>query len=411
MRILFTAPNLPYPATSGGAQRTARLLESLQRFADVDCFFIPAKAPSPSEFLELEAHASILGTDATDRIRREHSSSIISKLGKSIQTYWQGERHRWVPCRSAIAKLPPLGDYDLVVSRYLAPACMLDLFRHPRLLIDVDDYDPDRLEMRIRSAAWLKNLTLKRCLRHSVQAHSNLIPKVQHAWISNENDRQYAGLSRATLLPNLPYFDGGLLPKVSAPNLKSQKFIMVGTFDYSANVLGADLFIRDAWPQIIQKFPAAELILIGRNMSKQQKLRWGQNKGVQALGFVKDLSEHYASCIASISPIITGAGTNIKVLESAAYGRVPILTKTAHRGFENHFINKHSSLIADDISGMADPCIEVLSAKEEAINLGSQARKVIEANYTIDNFHAIVRKDCTQAHQNKDFILKYSAAL
>lgn len=400
MRILYTAPNLPYPTTSGGAQRTARLLESLRLLAEVDCVFLPAVMPATKELIKLKDQANVVAMDSTDRIRMEHSGPIISKLGKSIQTFWQGECHRWLPSYSCRALLPPLENYDLIVSRYLAPACILNLFEHPRLLIDVDDYDPDRLKMRINSASFLKNLTLKRCLQQSMRAHQKLLPQAQHIWVSNENDRQHIGLNHATLLPNLPYFRDKSLPVTAPQRLQSQQFLMVGTFDYSANATGADLFIREAWPRIIKHFPNAELILIGRGMSKKQQQRWRRNRGVHPLGFVKDLAGHYATAIATISPILAGGGTNIKVLESAAYARAPIITKIAHRGFEKDFIHNKSCLITANIEQMAAACINMLRTPETAFAMGLQARRVIEVNYTVPQFENSVHAACLSVLQS-----------
>jgi hypothetical protein len=45
-RILYASPNLPYPATSGGAQRSALFFEALDQLGDVDCIFMPAEPPA-----------------------------------------------------------------------------------------------------------------------------------------------------------------------------------------------------------------------------------------------------------------------------------------------------------------------------------------------------------------------------
>ena len=46
-------------------------------------------------------------------------------------------------------ELSDLRNYDFIVARYLTTAAQLDLFRHPRLLIDVDDFDLESSEYRV----------------------------------------------------------------------------------------------------------------------------------------------------------------------------------------------------------------------------------------------------------------------
>ena len=389
MQILFAAPNLPYPATSGGAQRTAALLEALTTMGDVDYCFLPASLKDRRDYT-IE-NATVKAITATDEIRNAWAGRLGAYLPKPLQACLFAEQHRWQPYKPLIDTLGDLSRYDLIVARYLSAACMLDLFRHPRLLIDVDDYDPDRLKLRIASSGVVKNLTLRRAHKHSLLAHESKLPHAAHCWVSNPQDKKHTGLKNATLLPNIPYFENNQLPGIGPPAPDSSTLLMVGTFSYSANIAGAERFLREAWPIIKQTAPNAKIQLVGKGLNKRTVQRWSGIPGVSVRGFVKDLAPLYQNCEMTISPIMSGAGTNIKVLESAAYGRTPVISKVAQRGLETHFIHRKSCLAADTIAQMAASCIELLGNHKLNHRIASKAYQEIQNHYTRKQFNIAVR--------------------
>jgi glycosyltransferase involved in cell wall biosynthesis len=166
---------------------------------------------------------------------------------------------------------------------------------------------------------------------------------------------------------------------------------MVGTFSYSANIAGAEGFLREAWPIIKQTAPNAKIQLVGKGLNKRTTQRWSGIPGVSVRGFVKDLTPLYQNCAMTISPILSGAGTNIKVLESAAYGRTPVISKVAQRGLETHFIHRNSCLVADTIAQMAAGCIELLANHELNHRIASKAYQEIQDHYTRKQFNIAVQ--------------------
>ena len=233
MRILFASTQMITPPTTGGVQRTALLLAALQQIGEVDVVFLPAR---DSLLSVIDAPQAVNGrrwVEPTDRIAsvwlQRSPLGRLLKLHGSLGAFLGAGRHRWEPYPSLVAEVGDIGRYDLVVARYLSAACVMDLFRHPRLVIDVDDYDPDRLRQRLANASWFKRLTLKRCLKYSEEAHYKLLSRAGHCWVSNPADRLHAGLANATLLPNIPY----ALP--GKAELKSESFELRARLHLTAN--------------------------------------------------------------------------------------------------------------------------------------------------------------------------------
>ena len=85
MRILYIAPNLPYPAISGGTQRTAALLEALVALGDVDCCFLPDSLRDSNNYAV--ENASIKAITSTNKIRDSWVGKLGAKLPKTLQTF------------------------------------------------------------------------------------------------------------------------------------------------------------------------------------------------------------------------------------------------------------------------------------------------------------------------------------
>ena len=403
MRIFYVSPNLPSAPTSGGAQRTRLLLHALRALGQVDTIFLPARLPLRGTSAQLaEDHPPPLATESTDAIQQQTAGHHPFRfLGRDLLTFHQAGRHRWQPFPPLVSKIGDLSPYDFVVSRYLSSACILDLFRHPRVLIDVDDYDPDRLRQRLNHASWLKRLTLRRCLSFSEVAHHTYLPKAAHCWISSPADRSHHGLSNATLLPNIPYFPAGLpSPIPPASSILPPAFLIVGTLSYSANSDGIDAFLHEAWPTLRHQAPTAELHIVGQGLSPAQRARWSRFPGVTPIGFVESLEASYARCTATIAPILAGGGTNIKILESAAYGRPCVVSRIAHRGFEQTLPDGQACLRVEDLRDMSAACLRLIREPRLAAQIGLTARQSIETHYTPEIFAAAVREGCARVMQS-----------
>lgn len=400
MKILFASTNLPTPPHSGGAQRTELLYRSLSELGSVECVFLLPKLPSPREQADLQSKYNVkyilTAPEITDRVKFKLLHSVLPpSMSSDIQSFFQAGRYRWRAYEPVTRLFRNLGQYDLIVARYLQVAATFDLFRSDRLIIDLDDYDPDRLELRLDRSSLYKRLTLKRSMHFSHQAHKKLLEKVRYSWVSNPHDRKHPGLERARTLPNIPFPDFlAARSSTSTPSKKKPYFLMVGSMNYSANVDAVDQFITNCWSKLIQSFPHAEFRIVGSNMDEKQVCRWGAHKGISPMGFVQDLVSLYANALAVVAPIQFGAGTNIKVLEAAAFGCATVLTPVARRGFERHLVHRESCLVANSDAEITKCCSELLVEPELAARLGNNARSEILRYFNYETFCASVHALC-----------------
>lgn len=110
--------------------------------------------------------------------------------------------------------------------------------------------------------------------------------------------------------------------------IKKYDLLFVGSLDWDPNVEAIKWFISEVFPLLPSDTTMA---IVGRNPSKNiYKL---VNDKISIYANVLSVENFYLNSKIFISPILTGAGINIKIFEALSYG-IPIVgTKHSFRGF------------------------------------------------------------------------------
>jgi glycosyltransferase involved in cell wall biosynthesis len=182
----------------------------------------------------------------------------------------------------------------------------------------------------------------------------------------------------------------------------------VGALYYLPNREGVDRFIREGWPKVRAACPTAEYWLAGRNDPALAK-RWQAVPGVKVLGFVDDLAAAYHASWFTLCPLWTGAGTNIKVLESLAFGRTCAATVIGHRGFEDSLASGDSLLVAANPEDLAENCIRLINDHALRLALAKRGREVIQREFSYEKFASVVHREVERALGEK-ISLRYLAS-
>ena len=221
---------------------------------------------------------------------------------------------------------------DVAVCRYIYIFYYFHLWKVLPTIVDIDD-SPKQL------FGTVTQYTLPRLLR-PIGRWLNLLQtryvlrNVNGGWISNP-DQLGKFAEKIKLLPNIP-----IKPSVDYnPSSQRDNYLFtIGAMGYPPNYMGVDKFLKDVWPSFHKEYPQIRYIIGGKNAPKEMADRWNATDGVSYVGFVDDLEELYAKCIAAVVPIYVGVGTCIKTMEAMAYSRVCLTTPFGARG-----------LLSDDI--------------------------------------------------------------
>ena len=120
------------------------------------------------------------------------------------------------------------------------------------------------------------------------------------------------------------------------------------------------------------------------------RARWEGAPGVSAPGFVDDLAAAYRHAALTISPIWFGGGSNIKILESMAYGRAVVTTGFSYEAIRDVFDADHDLSVAHTDAQFADRVLELLNDPAEAARRADRASRLVRARFTRTRFREIV---------------------
>jgi len=400
-RILLVSPFLPFPPESGAKQRTYFLWKALSEIAPVDVVLctdpykpngIPSTMPASMNFL---GRFPWWPTGHSLRCLFENSAlglTVDRLLHVTIPKDWDYE----VDCRVNRNLFSVLGrnQYSLAVGRYLKPIVKTGIVGRMPCLLDIDDIDFDILAQQAQDATrprWRRFLNST----HSSQvkeAFQKWLPKFNGLWVTKASDTQYPVTRSAAILPNIPFNFPTLAPQSNSLRSANPVVLTVGVLTYLPNRNGIDRFIREGWPRVRAACPTAEYWLAGKN-DPEAAARWQAVPGVKVLGFVDNLDALYNASWLTLCPLWTGAGTNIKVLESLAFERTCVVTAVAHRGFEDRLQSGDSLLVAADAQSLAENCINLIQDHERRLALAKRGREVIEREFSYEKFASVVHRE------------------
>lgn len=394
-RFLLLSPVLPYPPDSGAAQRTFLLFKALQAIGHVD-FLLVGDYQVPQHLTRaLRADFNYLG-----HVQRQYGRMApqewgigVPRIDQPLQRLvysalgWRYTFFRNASMRTAVAERLASGHYDAVVTRYLTTAYQAGVIGHPALYVDLDDLES---EVWANRAAAEKRRLLPRLYRHIASSYRKkereLVARCAGVWVTKTKDLQALGHRAVRMLPNIPFAS---YPDGVAPLTPATRPIVLGVavYDWLPNREGFDWFVREVWPQVRRAVPDAELHLVGKLSDETLKRQWSQTPGVRCLGRVDDLRAVYQSALVTVAPLFGGGGTNIKVIESLAYGRCCVVTPSAAKGFEN----MDGLYVAGDANAFSHRCQELLGNIEATGRDGVSAARQANQRCSFKSFSQAVR--------------------
>lgn len=273
----------------------------------------------------------------------------VRKLGFGANLFRGLTKVGQLPCKSAEDARKTVGfegvHFDAVVVRYVNLAAEFCAWKIAPCYIDIDDVpiqafqlDKHRLPRGFRGLA---TLTVRMWQRY-------VLSRCRGVWVVKDEDRRFVprGVRRG-ILRNVAQG-----PKTWSPFAKREKLLMsVGLMGYGPNVDGVAWFVREVWSKFHRQHPDWRYAIAGRGTPEWLVRECERIGGVDVLGFVDDLDALYAKSTAVVAPILSGAGSCVKVAESALHGRKTFVTACAARG-----------LSADEVTGMG---LEVFSSGDD----------------------------------------------
>jgi len=323
-KVVIIAPYVPYPARHGGAIRSRVLLDALRQDHTVH---LAAAMATPQDRANAEALTAATGVVVHPLPAHvTPKSSALRKLRLWLGGGSELVGRRWqVAAREEMRRIlaqvgPDLVVVDSTFALPVAPAGFQVLYLHN---LEYSMYA--RREDAPRSLT--DRITRRMEARGLRAVEQQAIEGAPMTVTVSEHDRDLAvGLvptARVEVVPNS--VDLGALPRLPAANPEAPpRLLFVGSLDYPPNLEAVTELAERHLPALRTAFPGLTVRLVGKDPAGVGQ-RFASVPGVEVVGPVDDVVEHYRDTHAVYLPIRSGGGTRIKILEAWALG-VPVLS-------------------------------------------------------------------------------------
>ena len=142
------------------------------------------------------------------------------------------------------------------------------------------------------------------------------------------------------------------------------------------NVDGLEWLIADVWPSVVQSIPSARLVVAG---SVCQAIRT-QRRDIRLVGRVDSLTELYREAAVIVSPLRSGSGLKVKLVEALANGKALVGTSVTFQGVEH--LAGSAAICADDAQSFSEAVIACLRDEKRRLHLGRVALEVAKREFS-----------------------------
>lgn len=390
MKILFVS--LGYKIFEGldcgASNRSTMFVEALSKVASVDVISF-CDEPVKSNI----DNCKVIGCYKHHRVSESIDNwfKIVDYLNTFIRplspyTYFKRDKEIEHIVDDAIRK----GSYDYVACRYINHAIASGLHKYSdRLIIDVDDNPVSACLSNISTSRhrWGILKLMKYLRAYSVGYMSkHFLSKVYKSYYSNINEPP---CKNSTFLPNITTIDKEI-PDISEST--PYHVLFVGWLDFLPNKIGIQYFVNNVFPIVKNALPKVVLRIAGKTGDANLLEALNSIEGVEALGFVDDISEEYSNCRVVIIPVYQGSGTSVKFVEAAAMNRPIVSTPEGRRGYESVFSKDVHYMEASDENDFASKIITLLQSVEKSVNMARASYAIGKQFFSKDSFCDIIKE-------------------
>ncbi|HMB69732.1 MAG TPA: glycosyltransferase family 4 protein [bacterium] len=387
MKILATAPFLPWPPIDGGRIVAYHHVRGLAgRGLDVTMIYAARRAEDTGNAAHLEPFGTVRVVPARARSAVGAAAAALAR-GGSLRV----ERHRVPGLQEAVVATleeESGAPFDVVLldsmfTAYLVPAvraaaprARIVLFEH-----NVESQVFRRLVTTTRSPGWRllsawETPRVEAAERRAAEAVDRVLT------LSREDADTLRALAPAA---NVSVLGPGVATSAGeaiAPPPEPRRALFLGSYHWPPNRDAVRWLLREIWPRVRRRLPDARLVLAGNDPSGEMRALADPAAGVEARGFVEDVAATTREAAVCLAPLRFGGGIRLKVLEALANERPVVGTTPGLEGLELT-PGEHVTL-ADDAEGLAGAMAELLQDPERAARQARAGRAHVEETCSWD---------------------------
>jgi sugar transferase (PEP-CTERM/EpsH1 system associated) len=275
-------------------------------------------------------------------------------------------------------------EYDLIFCVHIRMTKYLRKITNIPKVIDFIDATSINYQEAQKNSAGLWRFIYPVENKRTLSYELKMLKEFDKVFITSPFDKQYLVDNSQNVIDNLIIIPNGVKEELLTRknNFKEEKWIVfLGKMNYSPNVDAVIYFANEIFPLIIKNRNDVRFIIVGSNPTKEI-LKLGRRKNIKVTGFVEDPYEYLEKAKIVVAPLRFGAGTQYKILEAMALGKVVVTTSKGARGIsgedDKHFIT------VDNEKEMAKKILDLIDDKLKRDRIGNNAKKLINSKYRWD---------------------------
>ncbi len=394
MKLLYVSEAYPWPLTGGGIMRHYHLIRGLSQQHDVTLLSLmpptlnPDFPPSPIESLCSEVISLDFRTlrPLAVYLRYHPYAPIPKRITNALFGPWSMPGARW-SCREIVDAIRPVvaRGFDAIWAdqSYIAEAVWYAGGR--RLVADVDDvlWTMQQRELAQMPAYQSKPLHYLEMVKLSLYERS--LPRwIDRLVLSKDADRRYfsGNPNHIHVIPN--GYDA--VARADASHEDPYTLLFVGSLDYAPNQVAVKDFVRDIFPLVRARVPAAKFCVVGKD-PPQEILALDDGSAIRVHATVPSTLPYYERAAVCVSPLQLGGGTKLKVLEAILRGLPLVATPVSMEGIPLE-PGRHFEL-ATSADEFAVACVTLLNDTARRARLrDTGAREILLAEFDWDRIGA-----------------------
>ena len=229
-----------------------------------------------------------------------------------------------------------------------------------------------------KNASGLKKMYLSKLAKDLKEYELDALKKVDGILsISKDDTNKIKALGIKTPIRTI----GVAIPQAEIDNkYEGNSIFHLGSMNWQPNVEAVERLIS-LFPSIRELAPECELHIAGSSDSKAFKSKSKDNIFVD--GYIDDINSFAISHGILVSPIISGSGVRIKILEMMAIGIPVVTTKLGASGID--YNTSKCLLSAESNEELIDSTVQLVQNKELRKEIGQNAIAYIRKNHNIES--------------------------
>lgn len=383
MHILWLKTEFLHPVDKGGRIRTYQMLRAIAREHRVTYLTLDDGTAAPdAESLAREYSAQAVRVPfavaprGSARFYGELAANLASALPYAVS------RYRSARFEAELRRLVALGDVDVVVCDFLAPAVNLPVDLSAPVVLFQHNVEAEiwRRHAEVRTSPVARRYFGMQFDR-MVRFERAVCRRVDHVVAVSDADEQHfrerygvGAVSAVATGVDTEYFAPS-----GAVERRPHELVFTGSMDWLPNEDGIAWFAEAILPRIRAELPATTLTVVGRNPTPGVLTLAGAGRGIDVVGRVPDVRPYVERGALFVVPLRIGGGTRLKIYEAMAMGAPVISTTVGAEGLPLRD-GEHLAL-ADDPDAFARACVALLRDPARAASLGARAQAYVREHF------------------------------